>query len=121
MWSTVFSALTAGICILCLGGCVLVVRNAARVSESQAATVRSHTSQIASVKESLSSTAEELELLANRVKMMRVRNKTDHAIEPKVASRNGGGSPGGEPDPYTDPDGWRQSMNEKIARARHGL
>jgi hypothetical protein len=46
--------------------------------------------------------------LANRVKMMKVRS----------AVRHGSTDPDAMPDPYRDPDGWRNAMNRRIAAKR---
>lgn len=112
MWTAIFSALTAAICVLCLVGCVLVVRNATRVTESQAQGLRSLPSRIESLQESQKLMADELEHLAQRVKMQRVRNATDHATKSKSA--------GDLPDAYTNPDEWRAAMNRKLAMQRIG-
>jgi septal ring factor EnvC (AmiA/AmiB activator) len=111
---TLFSALTVVICTVCLAGCVLIVRNAVHGTESQEKQLRSNTARIKSLSDSLEETQTELEKLANKVKMQRVRNVVEHS---PTSKRNGND----EPDPYTDPDGWRKMMSDKIARARHGL
>lgn len=113
MWGVIFSALTAAICVLCLSGCVFIVRNAARVTESQARELRSLPSQIESLQESQKLLATELEHLAQRVKMQRVRNATDHATKSK--------SDGDSPDPYREPNEWRQHMSRKLAQAKTGV
>lgn len=112
MWTAIFSALTAVICVICLSGCVLIVRNAVRDMGSQGQVLRSLPSRIESLQESQRLMADELEHLAQRVKMQRVRNATDHATKSKSA--------GDLPDAYTNPDEWRAAMNRKLAMQRLG-
>lgn len=57
-----------------------------------------------SLQDSATSQAETLEQLANRVKMQRVRNAVNHAARDND-----------EPDPYRDPNAWRQAMNKRLA------
>lgn len=113
MWTAIFSALTAVICVLCLSGCVLIVRNAARVTESQARELRSLPSRVESLQESQKLMADELEHLAQKVKMQRVRNATDHATRSRSA--------GEMPDPHREPNEWRAAMNRKLAEAKTGV
>jgi hypothetical protein len=56
---------------------------------------------------------ETLDLLADQVKMMNVRSKITHGTRSKKTTD--------EPDPKSDPDGWRQWMNRKINRQKAGL
>lgn len=63
-------------------------------------------SRLHSIETSLAEQADALQAVANRVKMQKVRNAANHAQ----------GS--GEPDPYSDPDGWRRAMNKRLSTMR---
>jgi hypothetical protein len=67
----------------------------------------SQVSRIKSLETSLAETNDALAAVANRVKMMRVRSAANH-----TADRDD------SPDPYKDPDRWRQSINKQIALGR---
>lgn len=109
MWSVIFCALTAAVCVFCLIGCARTAQTVKEDSASLVAEVRLNTSRIQSLTESHALSVEELQNLANRVKMQRVRSAADHA----TTSR-----PDGEPDPMKDPERWRAWMNKKIAMGR---
>jgi len=104
------SVLSAASFILSCAALFLSVRSAIRVQELRRAKADYGASRITSIETSLHELQDELQHLANRVKMIRVRNTTDHATgnsKPKTG-------PDGLPDPYTDPDGWRKAMNAKL-------
>ena len=82
-----------------------VAHIAARVSELSGRVERLNESPPESLSARLSEAEETLSLLANRVKMMRVRNAATHTDKPN----------GAEPDPYRDPNAWRQAMNRRLA------
>jgi hypothetical protein len=74
---------------------------------------RSPLSRIQSLETSHEELAAELQAVANRVKMMRVRNATNHTRDPEPSSEM--------PDPHTQPEAWRKAMNLKIAQRSIGL
>ena len=63
----------------------------------------------------LSECEESLTVLANRVKMQRVRTAANHADESNRKNADG------LPDPYKDPDAWRNAVNSRLARGKFGL
>lgn len=100
--------------VLSVVACLLCARTAARAQELQDRLARSPTSRIQSLEQSLEETQEAMRVLANSVKMRNVRAAATHVPEkPKPADAI--------PDPHTDPDGWRNAMNRKLARDRLGL
>jgi hypothetical protein len=117
MWLVFSNVLSAAAFILSIVACWLSVRSANRAQELREALKVSPVSRIKSLETSLADTQGALEEVANRVKMMRVRNAANHTETsgPKPGQRKD------EPDPYSDPDGWRQAMNAKLARAKVGL
>jgi hypothetical protein len=70
-------------------------------------------SRLQSLETSLADTQDALSEVANRVKMMRVRSSANHVREAK--------EPNALPDPYKDPDGWRNAMNSRLSRVKVGL
>lgn len=104
MWLGIFSALSVSLCILCALVAIYAARTATRAPESLEQRLHSVELQQRSSTTSLTELSTELEALAQRVKMQRVRNATNHA------SRGNGA-----PDPYSDPDAWRQAMNRRLA------
>lgn len=106
MWPDISNALSVLACFLSLVAGIYAARSAIRVRELQDQIARLPVSRMKSLETSLIETRDALEAVANRVKMMRVRNAANH-----VPDR-------GEPDPYTNPDEWRKSMNRKLSHAR---
>lgn len=113
-----FSIALPAVCFLLSGAAALFAAKAvATVQDLRDLFERYRTQQTdsPSVSGSLSARLDELEstveVLANRVKMQRVRNAATHAE--KETSR--------DPDPYTDPDRWRQQMNARLTRDKFGL
>lgn len=103
MWTDIFFASIAGLCLLCLTGCVVTVRNAVAERESLLKRLRSCESRTQSTEESVEQLAEITKSIANSQKMQRVRKATTHAT----------GSHG-EPDPRTDPEAWRVWKNAQL-------
>ena len=108
MWSLIFSVSSALIASLSLAVAVWSARTAIRVLVSQQAPQRFNESQLQSLRDSIAENADALSTLANKVKMMKVRAASNHSE----------GSPG-EPDPYKEPDKWREQMQRKLGRAGH--
>jgi hypothetical protein len=108
MWLAIFSALSAVVAVAAAIWGQLAVRNAVRAAESPLAKAHSNESRLLLLERSLNDQGEVLTELANRVKMMKVRS----------AVRHGSSDPDALPDPYRDPDGWRNAMNRRIASKR---
>lgn len=104
MWTNIFIALTAILCVFCLTGCIFVAQNATRESESVRRRLRSCELQTESLQRSVEETQQAMTDLANSQKMQRVRAATRHGL--KNAS--------GEPDPHIDPEGWRAWKNRQL-------
>lgn len=115
MWPTVLSIACSVIAFLVsiLAGWS-AVQSARQLRALQERWKGSPASRITSLETALSETQDALETLANRVKMQRVRNAANHIGE-KSARTNA------DPDPYREPDRWRDWMNGKLARARVGV
>lgn len=107
MWLGIFNVLSVSTCILCTLAAIYVAQRAIRERESLVRRLRSAELLLQSLQTSLQEVSTELETLAQRVKMQRVRNATNHATRAN-----------GSPDPYQDPDAWRQAMNRKLALAK---
>lgn len=110
--------LAATSCLISIAAASSVVRLAARVRELRDQLTQSQRFSPDSVSKRVDSFESKLEELtvtvgevAQRVKMQRVRAAANHATGER-------GRPDGEPDPHTDPDGWRAWMNDRLARAR---
>lgn len=104
MWPVFFSVLSAASCILSILAAIYAVRRVIREPESRELRLHSVESRLVSLQTSQNDLSVELEALAQRVKMQRVRNATNHASRVN-----------GSPDPYQDPDRWRQEMNRQLA------
>lgn len=103
-------AWSVALAILCPILAYFAARSAARGAGSSPARLRSIESRIESLENSVSEWSQLTTDLANRVKMMRVRAAT--------AGPSSSGRQGELPDPYRDPDGWRQAMNKRIGQQR---
>ena len=108
--SDFFSALSVALATLSLILAFWSARVARRAAASALEKPRSIESRIASLESSVSEWSQLTTDLANRVKMMRVRAAT---AGPSSSARQGE-----LPDPYRDPDGWRQAMNKRIGQQR---
>jgi hypothetical protein len=112
MWlilTGLFCALSAATSILWAMRANSAARRAERAPASLLARVASCESRIESLTTSRDELTVALDALAQRVKMQRVRQATDHATGPR-----------GLPDPYKEPDRWREAMNAQIARGKLG-
>jgi hypothetical protein len=107
MWTVIFCALSAAIAAASCLGAFLSARRAAHDVELPLVKLRSIESRTVLTERSLNDVSEVLTELSNRVKMMKVRGSLRH----QDASPT-------EPDPYKDPDGWRNMMNRKLAAAK---
>jgi len=105
-------AATAILWVLQFLASVYVVRRAQALSALPDQLQRSYDSRMRLLAESHEEMRETVDRLADQVKMMNVRAKITHGTRSKK---------GDEPDPQTDPDGWRQWMNRKINRQKAGL
>lgn len=103
-----FYVATAASLVFCLILGLFVARIAQAVSELRARVDSLSGSPSESLSARLSELEETCSLLANRVKMMKVRSAATHTDK----------SNGAEPDPYRDPNGWREAMNRQIARGK---
>jgi len=99
--------LNAAMCSVSILAAIFAAMFAHRAAESRAAGACSCESKLQSLRGSLDDMAETMQGLADRVKMMKVRSATKHAT-----------SSSGEPDPYTNPDGWRKMMNSRMIGAK---
>lgn len=104
----IFSVAAAVSLIFCLILALMLARIAARVSELGDRVRSLNASPSASHTERLNELEETVSVLANRVKMMRVRNAATHTDKPN----------GADPDPYRDPNAWRQAMNRKLSQSK---
>lgn len=102
--SAFFNVLSVASFICCAAVVFWLVRLAIAVQELQRLRQLSSASRMESLQTSLDETNAALEALANRVKMHRVRTALNHVKDPPA-----------EPDPYTDPDAWRRTMNKQLA------
>lgn len=100
-------ALSVAACFLSLLAAFSAVRTAVALRELQDRWPHLSESRLDSLETSLAEQADALQAVANRVKMQRVRNAANHV-----------GTTTAEPDPYKDPDAWRQAMNKRIAAQR---
>jgi len=108
MWPAISSVLSVLAFFLSLGAIFFAARSAIAARELLDQNSRLPVSRINSLETSLQDTQDALAAVANRVKMQRVRAAADHAIKKdKVGSS-------GEPDPRTDPEGWRTWMNSQL-------
>lgn len=118
MWKPEFLLVLSALAfVLSLAAALFAARAASRVTELQDRLGRLSNSSSASLLkrvESAESKIEEVAVilgeLAQKVKMMKVRNATHHVRE--------GAAPGSEPDPYREPDRWRDWANDRLARAK---
>lgn len=100
-------ASTAVLSLFCLLAALWCARSAARAQLSAERLRQSAGSLPPSVLSRLTDLEDAVALLANKLKMSRVRAAATHAEK-------------SEPDPYTDPDGWRKMMNARIQRQKLG-
>lgn len=103
MWTAIFSALIAGVCLFCLIGCVVNVRSAVVERESLHKRLRSCESKAQSSAASVEQLTEIVEGVVQSQKMQRVRTATKHAT-----------SSTGEPDARLDPEAWRTWKNAQL-------
>ena len=94
--------------VFCVILAFIAARIAARVSELSDHVRSLSVSPSESHSARLSELEETVSVLANRVKMMRVRNAATHTDR----------SNGADPDPYRDPNAWRQAMNRKLSQSK---
>jgi hypothetical protein len=108
MWTVISCVLLASLCAVCAAVSVYSVAIAGQRQASLVRSTRSLESRVQSLETSSNEWTEELRLLANRVKMQRVRTAVAHTDA----------QPGKLPDPYKDPDGWRNAMNKRLAASK---
>jgi hypothetical protein len=110
-----FIALLATVAVLSCGAALLTAKLAVRMQDLRDRLARFEARPIASdsPSASLSARLDELEqtveVLANRVKMQKVRNAALHA---ERAGKDD------LPDPYKEPDRWREAVNKRLASAK---
>ena len=114
MWIVFSLALSVLLALGSLTIAIIAARNAARAADSAARNSRLPESALQSLRESIQELGDTQLEMANRLKMMKVRAATSHT-DPKPDRNNG------LPDPYKDPEGWRQAMNSRLARGKVGL
>jgi hypothetical protein len=107
MWTAIFCALSVVLSLLALAGCVFVAARVEVLRASPQASMDSFESRLKSLRDLIAEQADAIESVANSVKMSRVRK----AADPKQTK----GSQG-EPDPHTDPEGWRNWMNQQLRK-----
>jgi hypothetical protein len=78
MWTTIFFACVAILCVCSLLAALLAVRIAVRTTASRPADLASFASKLRSIESSQADTADALMTLANKVKMQRVRTAANH-------------------------------------------
>jgi hypothetical protein len=103
MWLAIFGALSATVSGICMLVTVSHALDAARGSESQVRSLRSLASRVESLTTSRDEMLAEMEKVAQSLKMSRVRKANQHALPQD-----------GEPDPWKEPDRWRQYMNSQL-------
>lgn len=104
MWTVIFGVATA-ICLLCSLGALLFAARAVRLAmELRQHWQQSATSSGAALSQRMDEAEETLKVIANRLKMMKVRGAANH-----VRRDNGD-----EPDPRSDPEGWRAWKNSQL-------
>lgn len=113
MWNVISSVLSVSACFLSIAAVFFSVRSVKAARELLAQSKALPASRINSLETSLRDTQDALEVVANRVKMQRVRTIATHATE--TTSRASGKN---EPDPHTDPEGWRTWMNAQLRKPR---
>ena len=107
MWLVFSCVLSAVAALFCLIATFFVAQRARADAGLPQAKLHFIESQLQLLQRSQNDQAEVLTELSNRVKMMKVRNSLRH-----------GDKDSAEPDPYKDPDGWRNMMNRKLAAAK---
>lgn len=116
-WTGILCALTVFASAVSLFLAWRSVRIAHAALEYAEASERSPASQLESLRNTLNEHTELLSELANRIKMMKVRKALTHTDDGPRTPRTRDGLP----DPSADPDGWRNAMNARLARARVGV
>ena len=104
MWTAIFCALSAIVCIACLIGTSFAAQNASRERESLHRRLRSCESTTQSVITSQAEWQDVVANLANQVKMTKVRKALTHTDRDK----------NGEPDAKSDPEAWRAWKNAQL-------
>jgi hypothetical protein len=105
--ASIFFALSVATCILCGLAAIAAAIFARRLAESQGPRECSCESRVRSLTASVEDQATAMLDLANRMKMIKVRSASNHAMKPD-----------GPPDPFKDPDGWRRAMNARIVHGK---
>jgi hypothetical protein len=108
MWLTFFCVSTAVIACASLLLAFFAVLYARRALESPPLRLRSVELKAQSCEQLVEEHTQAITDLTNRLKMMKVRSASSHAIK----------DDNGLPDPYRDPDGWRRAMNSRMALSK---
>lgn len=111
--SAFFSASSVALAILSLILSAWSVRRATRAVELPRAKLRSIESRTESLESSVSEWSQIVTDLANSVKMQRVRAAAKLSSSDRRTDAL--------PDPYKDPEGWRNAMNKRISAAKFNL
>ena len=111
MWNEISNVLSALAFFLSIAACLFAARAAIQQPALQVRKLPLIEFRLKSAETSISELTAELEGLAQRVKMQRVRNVITHAE--KASSKT-------DPDPYKEPDRWRDWMNSRLAKAKIG-
>lgn len=82
MWTAIFFALLAVLCITSMLLSLYAVRSATQQTELPRAKLHAVELRLQSLEQSLTETSESLQVVANRVKMQRVRNAANHVSDP---------------------------------------
>lgn len=104
MWTVIFFVSIALVCVLCAISTVINARDAYQGLESQRRRLTSIESGMQSIITSHESWQEVVADLANSMKMAKVRR----GLKSNTSSANG------EPDPKSDPEGWRTWKNAQL-------
>ena len=108
MWHAYFSALSVVLSVSSLILSIFAARRAARVVALPAKQLRSLESAQQSNADQLEQLLEHVTEMTNSLKMQRVRAAAKHSSATRTEM----------PDPYKDPNGWRDAMNKRIALSR---
>lgn len=115
MWSDFSFALSVAALLLSVAACFVAAGFASRVQALRDRVSDLQTSlresPVSSLGERVTQVEDAMELLANRVKMQRVRQAATHAEGAAKKTDD-------LPDPYRDPDGWRNAMNARLTRGK---
>lgn len=112
MWIVTLSVAVAFACLASLGALLLAARTAAAVRALPDLLTCSTESRLRSLEDSMAEALEVTRDTANKLKMQRVRTANSHATS--ASSRSA------LPDPYKEPEKWREAVNRRLSAAKLG-